>query len=516
MSKIFKEADTKFSNGMFADTTDTKDVPDFGLTADDVAILGVVLKCAKQAQDSKRLDFMKILKDSNIVNNLTTNTPSYEELLDSFNDRSNSLGPNKIREIKKLLSLSSGRLTTATSTAKIADIKANTNELYRCAPFIQVDASELVKFAVSKDAIEVGESFAIANNNSFSNALGPVIPRTTNTYAFSLNENGLYVLKTIDNNGKVIDHNFDATYVEMTEGNDFCRTFGSSKGTADNCAKMYAECLGANMHDASKCRTHFKSLQSVSKNLKGWNSLSSEQKRYAAYRVLLGLGINGYYDENGDYSYMKNNIPYLDNSEIINTLGISSDPKSTEKVEYIKKLMDTVNVIKSQNVRPSSDRPSKPAEVRPNVAMINPTMIIPQFGQLFAGLHGLHGGARENTNIDLIQYGGGIDDAHRIINNIRSKLDLLASKGRALNAKDRHNIEDKIGKFMSLASEITNLDRVLVDFLVASSQHPEKDIVFTRKDVDKIKSDLDARRQEMSKKINKFEKLDMKLLYSLN
>ena len=533
MSQIFKADDSIFKKEIFRGTQETVDVPALDLSSDDVAILGIVLRCAQKVQNAgtSKLDFTKILKDSNIVHTVVNAASTYDDLLTSFVDESNFLGTNKIIAIKYLLTLNTGKLNSiiipSQGAAEIVGIMANI--AYDCAPFIQVNALELVKFEVSKDAIEVGGSFAIANNNSFINALGPVISKTTNTYAFSLNENGLYVLKTIDRYGKVIEDNFDATYVNMTKGNDFCRTFGSSKGnTADKCAKMYAECLGSNMHDTEKCRTNFRELKSVSKNLKGWNSLSSEQKRYAAYRVLLGLGITGNYDERGDYSYIKENKAYLSDSQIVASLGISStDLKKQDKVEYIKKLMETVNVIQSQNVSSLSNRPEhgpdhrpeKEPEHRPSVLMMSPVMhnplmmVIPQ---LFGSMRAQHGGYEENMNTNLIQYGGGVEDAARIVANIRGKIELLASKGRALNANTKKVIEDKIEKFGALAIEITNLDSVLVNFLVASSQFPNKDIVFTQKDVENIKEKLDAKKRDMNKKLDKFAKLDAKLVVSMN
>ena len=50
------------------------------------------------------------------------------------------------------------------------------------------------------------------------------------------------------------------------------------------------------------------------------------------------------------------------------------------------------------------------------------------------------------------------------------------------------------------------------DYLIVSSQYPNKNIIFTEDDIKTIKAKLDEDKQKLESKLNKFNKLEMRLI----
>jgi hypothetical protein len=413
-----------------------------------------------------------------------------------------------------------------------------------------VSIDVLLAKQIATEFVVVGGTIVLPKIYSYLGAL----THLTNVASSSKTEfvqdtHGRYVLKTTDSNGKVTVDEFNKFYQDIiTDDGNFCKAFGVAKpGVAtdnDKCAVMIAECLGTDLQDKDACKANFKGLSDVSDNLKGWNSLSKDQVRYAAYRVLLGYGINGSYNEKGDYTYLDvNGTPLMSDDDIKKyftldvpipvgapggpALPVPPVPVGTplptptvvpvpdKKIAYIKNLMKLVGTI----ITPSKDPSGRPMMVK-QLAPIQEVPFVPAFvPSMGMGVYGhmvrpLIGGYEENT-ITGIQYGGSVDDISKIVRRIQSKVDILRSRNAIPQDKVSY-INDKISKLQSVGQSVETGESMINDYLIVSSQYPNKHIVFTDDDIKTIKAKLDADKQKLESKLNKFNKLDMRLVTVMN
>ena len=359
----------------------------------------------------------------------------------------------------------------------------------------------------------------------------------TNTTSSSKTEfvqdtQGRYILKTTDKNGTVTIDEFNKFFLDLISKDDeFCKPFGvNDNDPNDNeiCSKMFAECLGTDLQNKEACKANFKGLSDVSDNLRGWIDLSQEQQRYAAYRVLLGYGINGSYDKTGNYTYVDvNGTPLMSDNDIKKYFtfdvqipvgapgnpGVAplAVPNVDKKIAYIKKLMQLVGTI----ITPSKDSSGRPMMVKqlpviqqlPFVPAFVPTMGMGVYGHM---VRPLIGGNDENA-ITGIQYGGDSSDIENIVKRIQSNVAILRNRNAIPQDKVSY-INEKITKLQSVGRDIENAESMINDYLIVSSQYPNKNIIFTEDDIKTIKTKLDENKQKLESKLNKFNKLEMRLI----
>jgi hypothetical protein len=360
----------------------------------------------------------------------------------------------------------------------------------------------------------------------------------TNTTSSSKTEfvqdtQGRYILKTTNKNGKVTIDEFNKFFLDLiTKDDQFCKSFGVNNPDANDneiCSKMFAECLGTDLQNKEACKANFKGLSDVSDNLRGWINLSPEQQRYAAYRVLLGYGINGSYDKSGNYTYVDvNGTPLMSDNDIKNyftfdvkiPVGAPGNdlgpaplvvPNVEKKIAYIKKLMQLVGTI----ITPSKDSSGRPMMVK-QLPVIQQLQFVPAFVPTMGmGVYGhmvrpLIGGYDENA-ITGIQYGGDSSDIENIVKRIQSKVAILRNRNAIPQDKVSY-INEKITKLQSVGRDIENGESIINDYLTVSSLYPNKNIIFTEDDIKTIKTKLDEDKQKLESKLNKFNKLEMRLI----
>ena len=518
-------------------------------TASDLHLLSVVLKELVKSlpAEFKSANFIADLKKNEIDFNsgvapLPAPLPSadviFKYILDVLNITSNSFTDDKVAS---LVLLSKWPHTDTVQAAPVVVVVANdvqrlsdSNLLY------SVELSELLKYNLATEFRPISSkltiTFALPKVDSFIGSLVQFKPSaTTSRSDFVQDMNGRFVLRTTESDGKVSLDEFDTFFSKLIKDDkDFCKAFGSNKdvpGENEKCAVMVAECLGNDLVDKEACKVHFKDLGSVSKTLVAWNGLSDDQKRYAAYRVLLGYGITGSFNRNGDYAYIdEKDLPLLGDDDIIKHFSLNpGDAALSDKVAYIKRLMTKVGVIITQ----SRDPTGRPMMVKPEPAkqlqLLFTPALIPAIGM--GGMAGMGMGmgmgsgfghmmrpmvgGNEETAITGIQYGGGMNDIKNITRRIKHMIDILRQRNAIPSDKVTY-INDKLSKLIVVANEVDNGESMLNDYLIVSSQFPNKNNVFTEDDIRNIKAKLDADKKKMEDKLNKFSKLEMRLVTVMN
>jgi hypothetical protein len=352
--------------------------------------------------------------------------------------------------------------------------------------------------------------------NSFTNAMGPVVGVGAEfTFKFEQDVNGLFQLKKMDKSGKVITENFTQKFAELVEGNEFCRAFGAGKADANEktaCGSLIADCLGENTHDVNRCRVNFANVKKPTKNFRGWNKLSPDERKYISYRILLGLGIPGKWNADANLEFATGGIiPTPVHSDETLKAILGNNNATQEHLEYIKTLMINVGTIETLSKKVDGvARPSIEAIKRPNFIEINPRVVGGIMG--VSGVRGavhpiMFGGAQEST-ISTIQYGGGMGDANKIIDSVNDKLRTLKQiNPRALPQSKDAYIQDKLNKFMQLANEIDALEQTVITYIRTAAQHSSKDIVITEAEITALKAKENEDKEKMRQKIAKFDGL---------
>jgi len=351
--------------------------------------------------------------------------------------------------------------------------------------------------------------------NSFTNAMGPVVGVGAEfTFRFEQDVNGLFQLKKMSRSGQVITENFTQKFAELVEGNEFCRAFGAGKADPKEkiaCGSLIADCLGENTHDVNRCRLNFANVKKPTKNFRGWNKLSPDERKYISYRILLGLGITGKWNADSNLEFATGAIPTPVHSDETLKAILNNNNATPEHLEYIKTLMVNVGTIEVLSKKVDGvARPSIEAIKRPNFIEINPRVVGGVMG--VSGVRGavhpiMFGGAQEST-ISTIQYGGGMGDANKIIDSVNDKLRTLKQiNPRALPQSKEAYIQDKLTKFMQLANEIDALEQTVITYIRTAAQHSSKDIVITEAEITALKAKENEDKEKMRQKIAKFDGL---------
>jgi len=349
--------------------------------------------------------------------------------------------------------------------------------------------------------------------NSFTQAMGPLAKRNPDiTYAFEQNAKGLFVLKKMDVNGRIIEQDFSNDFAKLVDDNKFCRAFGGNHKSDDEklaCASLISDCLGETTYNVEKCRAKFAEVVKPTKNFRGWTKLNTDQRRYVSYRILLGLGIAGVYNKDHNLTYVDQmGEPIYSDAELQAFIPSAKD----EHVKYVKTLMRTLGTI----VVPNKTVNGVARPVLTNVGapvsgmVINPRLVGVMGLTNLRGMFGnMIGGSNEEENqLTNIQYGGNMDDVYKITKNVTDKIDALKSVNpRAMPVDKEQYIRDKLTKFANLGQEVETLEKLVITYITLASQHSAKDIVFTEAEINKFKEESYRKKNQMVQKINKFEHL---------
>ena len=380
--------------------------------------------------------------------------------------------------------------------------------------------------------------FAHAAQNSYIGAMSRhVRPANLLRYEFYQEPNGKFNLRTYDQNGQPVSQDFSNDFNKLVGTNDFCKAFGVQGALPTDvarCGQMIADCLGDVTADVGRCRANFKTIDDLSENLRGWNTLADDQKRYMAYRVLIGLGVNPSLDsKTGNYVFVDaQGNPIYTRDELFTFFGLAgtnlppvggapavpATAATSKHVSYIHKLMGLVGTLETKR-RVGDSRPTIAVAASPSFITIRPALLSMGLGLPGLAMGGLRpvmpggvmfGGADSNL-ISTIQYGAGNDAVSKIVDTIRAKLGVLSQGKSTITAEKRTYIEQKLGNMLSLSGEIDSMDNLLTNAIALANQHGTKDIVFTETDLANFKAQLEARQQKMATSLNKMDRLSLVL-----
>jgi hypothetical protein len=568
------------------------DVTAFNLTKEDVALLGIFLNIAKTKYNSSppsskaglRYDIEVTHKDvgSNFAPALIVappgtprpGAPTFNDLLTALSEAIG--GMNKVNRLIDLIEVTDEHVQRPVGPLILADTLTeagvapvpvppfNTistkpvfhaydgrpynifdiNELYTPIPAVALGAIvppftwNLLLNTVTIDVSGAVHLVASRCSNSFFAAQIKNIDRQTGiSYQFDTDKNGLLQLKQYNGNTLVKVTDYNNLINKVTKSGDYCKAFGGS-GRHGVCSTMVADCLGDLTHDEARCRVHFQRLPSISKNIIGWSGLKEDEKRYFAYRVLLGLGIFTRRDKQGNPTYLNDSggLIYSD-ADIISTLNLSGAPANgwynaptdwngpapvpgtpgnqtidqlnAEKVEYIKKMMILVNTI-------TLPAPSV-AVGRPEISQSDPasnTVLVGAFMPAFPlMLRPMIGGDGDESNLQILYGGNTLADMGKILHNIRKLLDLSKS---AINPTKVNYIDKKLKNFHDTASEIDQIEQMLTSYIILKNRYPNKELIFTDVDIQNLKATEELKKKQFANRFNKINKLHTKLLQIRN
>jgi hypothetical protein len=112
--------------------------------------------------------------------------------------------------------------------------------------------------------------------------------------------------------------------------------------------------------------------------------------------------------------------------------------------------------------------------------------------------------------------GGGLEDANKIIDSVNDKLRTLKQiNPKALPQSKEAYIQDKLTKFMQLASEIDALEQTVITYIRTAAQHSSKDIVITEAEITALKIKENEDKEKMRQKIAKFDGLQNMMINKL-
>jgi len=564
------------------------DVDAFGLTKEDIALLGIFLNIAKNKfnslrqsdRDGFRYEIEAIHKD--VGSNFTAppGAPAkqgprdYNELLIALSDEIGNL--DKINRLIDLIEVTSNLVANApvavppnpsphplymSAVPPVAPPRFNTipriagfhvygdrsyhtfdiYDLYTAAavvPGISITPAntwELLENTVTEDVSGTVHLVASRCSNSFFGAQIKNIEKQTGiTYQFTTDKNGLLQLNQYNGNTLVSITNYGDLISKITK-DDKCKAFGAS-GRHGVCSTMIADCLGDLTHDEGRCRIHFQRLPSISKNILGWGKLKPEEKKYFAYRVLLGLGIFTQRDKDGNPTYLDNNNLIYSDAHIISTLNLNGTPANgwynaptdwnapapvpgtpgqitvdqlnAEKVEYIKKMMYLVGIIKLPAPSVAAGRPaiqnSNPAS---NSVLLGAFM--PAFPLILRPMIG----GEDESNIKILYGGNSEEDMLKIQGNIRRLLELSKS---AINEAKVKYIEGKLNNFTRTARDINEIEKILTSHIILKNRYPNKQLIFTEADIQNLQETEALKKKQFANRYQKMNNLHTKLLQIRN
>lgn len=558
LNSSFKKADgSDLAAASFIAANKAIAVPELNLSAQDVELLALLLQIAAEdfVVDNARkvATITNLLKSSEtIVFDLaklkTDGNAKFLDLLTVVLDDSNGLTDKKIAVLVELSDkvktvLSPGTVpdpadSTKTKPAVLADI-ANYNLLGSFSvarPFHEalvhtVNVEKLFPVVIGVPILLTlrsiyslsGSVYLMCSQaqNSFTYAMGPLIkPSEGFTYAFEQNDNGLFILKKMGKKNEVISDNFSERFAELAKDNEFCRVFGAGKASKDPlkadeakfaCGSLINDCIGESTHNVERCRLNFVNVEVPTKKFRGWNKLALDEKRYVSYRILLGLGIAGRYNEDGDLEFVDRIGEPIYTPDFLKALI----PNAKDvHVDYVKSLMKTLGVIKTNSKVGGLSRPSLGKVSQPLIGLvINPRLSgVLGMGNLRGVLGNslnMFGGAQQEENqVSTIQYGGSVEDINKITGSVMNKIETLKEMNpRALPKEKEKYIVGKLHSFRALANEVDKLEQLVVTYITLASKYQSKDIVFTELEIKAANEESSRLKQQMSSKINKFEKL---------
>ena len=538
-------------------------IPSLNLTKEDVELLSLLLQIVKKDFDKNKAKAEMVRnvvsQSSDVVFDLSKlkldGNDEFKALLEFFQDDTNGLNPNKIAVLDALAAsgvvltpadkvpdTSPGKTAGATRDATVADIPnyglLGTLTAVRSYPYSLLHTVTLDKLfpnnvtgATVPAKVTFKSIFALNGSvylmcslaqNSFTYSMGPLVkPSDQFNYVFEQNDNGLFVLKKMDSKtNSVIASNFDSRFAELAENNEFCRVFGAGKASKDPlkeadakfaCGTLINDCIGENTHNLERCRANFLNVEVPTKKFRGWNKLANDERRYVSYRILLGLGISGKYDNDGNLEFFNDKTGvYAHDDAVIKALI----PKINDaQLEYVRTLMRTLGVIKTNTSKVAgTTRPSLGKISAPGTSMVlNPRVVgvlgVAGLRQVLGNNLNMIGGAQEN-NVSTIQYGGSQADITKITDSINHKIETLkAVNPRALPQEKEAYIRGKMADFARVASEVEQLEHLIVTYITLAHKYAAKDIVFTELEINAAKEEADRKKQQMSQKISKFEQL---------
>lgn len=327
------------------------------------------------------------------------------------------------------------------------------------------DIRHLLKFNVTDRAIKVlGNEIHIigtSTQNSFTGALVGPTQKLGNGGQFIINDYGVLEYQEIIN-GQVVQTDNSELYNKMIGNNDYCKVFGSSKfgdprDRQNVCNTMISACsIIGNYGNPKKCTAAFRQIDdgSVSKNLRGWNALNKNLTQLNAYKILTGLGFNTVSNTDGDITFKDENNSYtLTDQEIFDKLELSAgvapppgggaapaiNSTTSHHVKYVKKLMDTVGIIKITKIQQT--------KTKDNI----PTLQLPSFTPMARiaavrlGMHSYQSGGNESTRELNILYGGNECNLQMIRKNIERLKEDAKKNGIVIKKND----ELKLNQIMS-------------------------------------------------------------------
>jgi hypothetical protein len=127
----------------------------------------------------------------------------------------------------------------------------------------------------------------------------------------------------------------------------------------------------------------------------------------------------------------------------------------------------------------------------------------------------MRGGSNQESQLQHIQYAGGIGDVEKIISKIRAQIEHLKKVNpRALPKAKEDYISDKLDKFRTLGHELDQSEKLITNYIIVASQHQAKDIVFTERDIEAIMKEKQEKMKKFVDTVNKFDGLSS-VMFSL-
>ena len=297
---------------------------------------------------------------------------------------------------------------------------------------------------------------------------------------------------------------------------EFCKAFGAEAGEFGpdaNCPELFANCLAADANDEFRCRELIKEIN-IQKEVSLWRNLDPDRRRYAAYRVLFGLKINGIVTGNIRSFVNTNGTPYMTDDEIKTLIGLNGTPQHELILKYIKDMLIIVDKI--QFTTENSTVPTKgfgqgiPAkftfplhepqyEVLPYIGNEVPIQQL-SFRPRLLNQFGQSGGSLKPINI---LYGGNIkDNIYNIVSPIKTTLNNIEAKGIIIKPAKIQKIKGILDTLIHMADDLDHAEEVVNTYRTMMSNNPQLSPI-TDYDFNDALKRLEQKKEEMGKNISR-------------
>jgi hypothetical protein len=274
-----------------------------------------------------------------------------------------------------------------------------------------------------------------------------------------------------------------------------------------------------NYGNTSKCAAAFRDIRDdhVSKNLRGWNSLFKELTQLNGYKILTGMGIDPVTNKDGDITFKDDKNDYIfDDQQIYDKLelskGVAGPPgapapllvpnvNTSNHVKYVKKLMDTVGIIKiTKNPKEKKNKDDIPTlELRPFVPIVAKATV-----QL--GMHSLlpqRGGDKLDNPLNIM-YGGNSSNLETIRKSIENMKNEAKKRGVVFQRKDELKLDQIMNNLSQHQDELRDIEIYYNAVIALKDQHGRNPLKF---EIEKKIVDLKKSIHKGYKKIDQAKKV---------